>query len=85
MNGHSRSEVMEVITCRSPIWCWMDTWRDLEEVRIWPLQLFTHDWPPINCWDNVFELNWVSLTKPIDRHISAVDRKSTILFFEKIW
>jgi len=33
LNGHSRSEVLEVATCHSPVWCWMNTWRDLEGVE----------------------------------------------------
>jgi len=36
-NGHSQSDVLEVATCRSPVWCWVDMWCDLEEVKNWPL------------------------------------------------
>jgi len=38
LNGHSRLEALEVVTCRPPVRCWMDIWRDLEEVQNWPLQ-----------------------------------------------
>ena len=32
-------EVLEAATYRLPVWCWKDTWRDLEEVQNWPLQM----------------------------------------------
>jgi len=38
-NENSRLEVLEAATCRSHVWWWKNTWRDLEEVKNWPQQM----------------------------------------------
>jgi len=45
------------------------------------ISLFTHDRPPIDRWDDAFDLNWISSIKTVDRQVSTVDGKSTVLFF----